>query len=170
MKLSIRPAQTQDVSGVVELIQAYAAEVFQEPAAVTAEALLADGFGSVLEFLVAETQAGDLAGFAAWEKTYDVLSGTRGGALLGFFVTPRERDQGGGEALLNSVATEVRAIGGTFLTGLGFGRADLANAAPPSLSLVGAGPDVERMRVAADLSLSALANLNPALRSLLPRH
>lgn len=170
MSFSIRPALPQDVTGVVELIQAFAAEVFEEPASVTAEALLADGFGSVLEFLLVETPAGDLAGFAAWEKTYDVLAGARGGALLGFFVTPSERGAGCGEALLNRVASEVRAISGTFLTGFGLGRADLSNPAPASQSLVGTGPGVERLRAAADLSLSALTALNMGLKSMIPRH
>lgn len=169
MKLSIRPALPQDVSGVVELIQAYATEVFQRPAAVTAEALLRDGFGTVLEFLLAENERGDLVGFVAWEKTYDILSGMRGGALLGFYLSPSERGRGGGETLLNGVATEVRAMGGTFLTGLGLGRAELAGPMTPSLSLLGPGPDVERLRTAADLSLSELTNLSAGLKSLLPR-
>jgi GNAT superfamily N-acetyltransferase len=170
MTFSIRPALPQDVSGVVELIQAYAAEVFNEPASVTAEALLADGFGTVLEFLLIETLAGELAGFAAWEKTYDVLAGARGGALLAFFVTPTERGGGYGEALLNSVASEVRAISGTFLTGFGLDRSELSNPAPANQSLVGTGPGIERLRSAADLSLSALTILNLGLKSLLPKH
>src|SRR5690242_13890242 len=117
MKSTVRRADTSDAHDVVELIQAYAAEVFEREATVTTEALLNDGFGSVLEFYVAESSSGDLLGFAAWEKTYDVISGRRGGALLGMFVLPEQRGHRTGQALLSAVANEVRAMGGEFLVG-----------------------------------------------------
>lgn len=119
MRASVRRAATSDVQDVVELIRAYASEVHGREAAVTPEALLDDGFGSVLEFYVAEASSGRLAGFAAWEKTYDVISGRRGGVLLGLYVEPRARGHGTGHALVTAVANEVRGIGGTFLLGAG---------------------------------------------------
>src|SRR6187455_122333 len=106
--VSIRRTEPSDVHTVVELIQAYAREVFARQADVTTEALLGDGFGSVLEFFVAEQANGELCGFAAWEKTYDIISGRRGGLLLGQFIAPLARGIGIGDRLLHAVATEVR--------------------------------------------------------------
>ncbi len=119
MQSHVRRAAPSDVSSVVLLISALAAEVYEQEAVVTAEALLDDGFGTVLEFCVAEGPSGDLDGFAAWEKTYDLISGTRGGALLALYVQPNARGRGIGHALLTCVAHEVRSIRGYFLLGLG---------------------------------------------------
>ena len=112
---------------VVVLIRSYAHELFERDASVTPEALLDDGFGSVLEFFVVDSGAGALAGFAAWEKTYDVISGRRGGALLGLYVEEKLRRRGTGQALITAVANEVRAIGGVFLVGPGGMNVELAD-------------------------------------------
>ncbi|MFZ5890150.1 MAG: GNAT family N-acetyltransferase [Myxococcota bacterium] len=126
--VNIRRAEPSDVHAVVELIRAWAHEVFARRADVTPEALLGDGFGSVLEFFVAETENGELCGFAAWEKTYDVVTGRRGGVLLGQFIAPTTRGYGFGDRLLHAVANEVRSIGGAFLSGLGEVHAELTQA------------------------------------------
>jgi GNAT superfamily N-acetyltransferase len=165
MTASVRRANTSDVHGVVTLIRAYSREVFQAEAAVTTEALLDDGFGSVLEFFVAETGSGDLVGFAAWEKTYDVVAGRRGGALLGLFVQHSARGRGTGDALLNAVANEVRAMGGVFLVGLGSSRSELGSEPPPS-GRVREGGEAPRFHTAADISTAELLSLG---HSLLPR-
>ena len=150
--VNIRRAETSDVQAVVELIRAWAQEVFSREAEVTPEALLGDGFGSVLEFFVAEETTGELCGFAAWEKTYDVVGGRRGGVLLGQFIAPKTRGNGFGDRLLHAVANEVRAMGGAFLSGLGEVHHDLTAAAsliPPPLNLPGG---VTKKRSAADLT------------------
>ncbi|HET9934738.1 MAG TPA: GNAT family N-acetyltransferase [Polyangiaceae bacterium] len=150
--VNIRRAEPSDVHAVVELIRAWALEVFAREAEVTPEALLGDGFGSVLEFFVAEETTGELCGFAAWEKTYDVITGRRGGALLGQFIAPTTRGLGFGDRLLHAVANEVRAIGGAFLSGLGEAHHDLTAAAslvPPPLHVAGGAT---KKRSAADLS------------------
>jgi len=150
MKPSIRGAVTSDVHAVVELIHAYATEVFSLAAEVTPEALLNDGFGIVLEFLVADTPSGELIGFAAWEKTYDVVAGARGGALLGLYVRPDARQQGIGHALLAAVTREVRSIGGSFLVGLDERPIELSESARPSLRAPRMGGSANE-HVAADL-------------------
>ncbi len=152
MKANIRRALPSDVHAVVDLIRAYALELFSENAAVTPEALLGDGFGSVLEFFIAEAE--DLVGFAAWEKTYDVVSGTRGGALLAQFVLERARGTGTGDRLLNAVANEVRSMGGMFLIGLNEPRSGFART--PSMGL--SSPAL----VSLELRRFAVADVTPA--------
>lgn len=150
--VNIRRAEPSDVQAVVELIRGWAQEVFTRDADVTPEALLGDGFGTVLEFFVVEEPNGELCGFAAWEKTYDVVAGRRGGVLLGQFIAPAARGRGFGDRLLHAVANEVRAIGGAFLAGLSEVHHDLTAAAslmPPPLHVPG-GAAVKRS--AADLS------------------
>jgi len=163
MKPSVRRALTSDAHDVVQLIRAYATEVFQCEASVTTEALLNDGFGSVLEFFVAESSSGAVLGFAAWEKTYDVISGRRGGALLGIFVQPELRGHGAGRALLAAVSNEVRAIGGEFLVGVGTTHPEFASQAPPALEFHGALADAPRRQTAADLAPGELERLGNSL-------
>jgi GNAT superfamily N-acetyltransferase len=163
-KLNIRRAVPSDVSAVVKLVRAYAGEIFGRETGVTAEALLDDGFGSVLEFCVAENSAGDLIGFAAWEKTYDLVSGTRGGALLGLYVAPRERGAGNGYALLAHVAREIRGIGGSFLLGFEEGRSRLAPEGGGSLSIFPRPELQSKLEAAADLSLNELESVRQSLR------
>lgn len=152
-KVSIRRAEPSDVHGVVELIREWSLEVFAQQAEVTPEALLGDGFGSVLEFFVAEESTGELCGFAAWEKTYDVVAGRRGGVLLGQFIAPATRGRGWGDRLLHAVANEVRSIGGAFLAGLGEAHHELSGAGasmvPPHAHAPGG---VTKKRLAADLN------------------
>jgi GNAT superfamily N-acetyltransferase len=162
MKPSVRRALTSDAHDVVELIRAYAGEVFEREATVSTEALLNDGFGSVLEFFVAESNTGSLLGFAAWEKTYDVISGRRGGALLGMFVQLDARGRGTGQALLNAVANEVRAMGGEFLVGLGTTHPEFSHA-PPALGFHGDIANGPRRQTAADLSPAELNRLGNSL-------
>jgi GNAT superfamily N-acetyltransferase len=163
MKPSVRRALTSDAHDVVELIRAYAGEVFEREATVSTEALLNDGFGSVLEFFVAESNTGSLLGFAAWEKTYDVISGRRGGALLGMFVQVEARGSGMGRALLNAVANEVRAMGGEFLVGLGTTHPEFDSQAPPALGFHGDIASGPRRQTAADLSAAELSQLGNSL-------
>ena len=160
MRASVRRAATSDVQEVVGLIQAYAQEVFDRDALVAPEALLDDGFGSVLEFLVAESQSGTLTGFAAWEKTYDIVSGRRGGALLSLFVDGKQRGRGTGHALLTAVTNEVREMGGVFLVGLGGGHVELSEA---SFAFQGSIADTARRQAAADLSHAELTSLGHSL-------
>jgi N-acetylglutamate synthase-like GNAT family acetyltransferase len=154
--VNIRRAEPSDAHAVVELIRDWAREVFAREAQVTPEALLGDGFGSVLEFFVAEDAAGELCGFAAWEKTYDVVAGRRGGVLLGQFIAANARGSGFGDRLLYAVANEVRSIGGVFLAGLSEAHFELSGAgpsmAPPQMNPTGGAA---KKRAAADLSAHA---------------
>lgn len=145
--VTVRRATPPDVTGVVTLIHAYADEVFEQSASVTPEALLRDGFGSVLEFLVAE-KGGELIGFAAWEKTYDVIAGARGGVLLALYVRPESRGQGHGDRLLRAVANEARAVSATFLAGVGEDPYPLTAAATPRAHAQALAPQSSRHRAA----------------------
>jgi N-acetylglutamate synthase-like GNAT family acetyltransferase len=171
--IHVRRAEPSDAHTVVELIRAYALEVFEREADVTAEALLGDGFGSVLEFFVAEQADGHLCGFAAWEKTYDVITGRRGGLLLGQFITPRIRGQRTGDRLLRAVANEVRSMGGAFLGGLSEHYGDLHGSIPtppPPSGMTSIAPPVDtshmptRKFIAADLTSVELASVALSLR------
>jgi GNAT superfamily N-acetyltransferase len=163
--ISIRRAEPSDAQAVVELIAEYAQHVFARQADVTAEALLGDGFGSVLEFFVAEGERGELCGFAAWEKTYDIITGRRGGLLLGQFVVPAVRGRGVGDRLLHAVANEVRSMGGAFLGGLGDEHAELTSGGAPAIAPQADAPYAPTPKhLAADLSTIGLASVAQSLR------
>ena len=104
---SIRAAVSNDIPLMLELIRALAAYE-REPDAVhaTAEDLLRDGFGPhpCFECLIAETDAGEGAGFALYFWNYSTWRGRSGIHLEDLFVLPHLRGRGIGKALLTAVA------------------------------------------------------------------
>ncbi len=107
----IRPATTADADLVYQLILDLAAYEKAEPGAVvtTPEAVraaLAPAATPRLHGLIAETEAGEPAGFALFFPVYSSWRANWGMYLEDLFVRPDVRGQGYGFALLKAVAAE----------------------------------------------------------------
>ncbi len=102
----IRPVIPADVPLILRFIRELA-EYEREPDAVhaTEEDLLRDGFGPTPRFacLIAEHE-NEPAGFALYFTSYSTWRGHHGIRLEDIYVTPAERGQGIGKALLAAVA------------------------------------------------------------------
>jgi GNAT superfamily N-acetyltransferase len=111
---SIRVATAADVPLILELIRALAAYEREPDAVQTTEAdLLRDGFREhpCFECLIAETGAGEAAGFALYFYNYSTWRGRSGIHLEDLFVQPRFRGLGIGRALLAKVAARAAEQG-----------------------------------------------------------
>jgi GNAT superfamily N-acetyltransferase len=104
--LSIRPATIKDASLLATMILELAQyEKLDHEAAVTAESIARDGFGSHPKFraIIAEVD-GKAAGYAVFFEFYSTFQGRAGLFLEDLYVRPPLRKQGIGQALLNYVA------------------------------------------------------------------
>ena len=104
--LSIRPATIKDASLLASMILELAQyEKLDHEAAVTAESIARDGFGSKPKFraIIAEVD-GKPAGYAVFFEFYSTFQGRAGLFLEDLYVRPPLRKQGTGQALLNYVA------------------------------------------------------------------
>jgi GNAT superfamily N-acetyltransferase len=105
--MALRPARPQDLDTIIELIHALA-EYEREPEAVKVQpALLREhlfGARPYAEVVLAETEAGESAGFALFFHNYSTWEGKPGIYLEDLFVRPALRGQGYGKALLKELA------------------------------------------------------------------
>lgn len=105
--MPLRPAEETDLDTIIELIRALA-EYEREPDAVRLDAaeLSRHLFGArpYAEVLIAETEAGENAGFALFFHNFSTWEGKPGIHLEDLFVRPTFRGQGHGRALLEAVA------------------------------------------------------------------
>jgi GNAT superfamily N-acetyltransferase len=104
--LSIRPASIKDAALLATMILELAQyEKLDHEAAVTAESIARDGFGSKPKFraIIAEVD-GKPAGYAVFFEFYSTFQGRAGLFLEDLYVRPPLRKQGIGQALLNYVA------------------------------------------------------------------
>ncbi len=105
--MPIRPAQETDLDTIIELIHALA-DYEREPDAVELEreTLRRHLFGPrpYAEVLIAETDAGESAGFALFFHNFSTWKGKPGIWLEDLFVRPELRGHGYGRALLASLA------------------------------------------------------------------
>ncbi|HXU24514.1 MAG TPA: GNAT family N-acetyltransferase [Tepidiformaceae bacterium] len=112
--MPLRPATEADLDTIIELIHALA-EYEHEPAAVRLEPerLRAHLFGArpFAEVLLAETPAGESAGFALFFHNFSTWEGRPGIWLEDLFVRPAFRGQGHGKALLVELARLARERG-----------------------------------------------------------
>jgi GNAT superfamily N-acetyltransferase len=104
--LSIRPATIRDAALLAAMILELAQyEKLDHEAAVTAESIARDGFGTKPKFraIIAEVD-GKAAGYAVFFEFYSTFQGRAGLFLEDLYVRPPLRKQGIGQALLNYVA------------------------------------------------------------------
>jgi len=103
----LRPATREDLDTIIELIRALA-EYEREPEAVRLEReeLGRHLFGERprAEVILAETNAGESAGFALFFHNFSTWEGKPGLYLEDLFVRPEYRGQGYGKALLAELA------------------------------------------------------------------
>ena len=105
--MPVRAAVESDLDTVIELIHALA-EYEREPTAVVLDAaelrLHLFGRRPYAEVLMAETAAGEVAGFALFFHNFSTWEGKPGIYLEDLFVRPELRGQGHGRALLGELA------------------------------------------------------------------
>ncbi|HEY5477110.1 MAG TPA: GNAT family N-acetyltransferase [Tepidiformaceae bacterium] len=105
--MPLREARESDLDTIIDLIRGLA-EYEREPAAVTLDRddLHRHLFGPhpYAEVLIAETEAGDSAGFALFFHNFSTWTGKPGIWLEDLFVRPEHRRAGYGRALLNRLA------------------------------------------------------------------
>lgn len=116
--MPLRPAVETDLDTIIELIRALA-EYEREPDAVRLDRaeLGRHLFGPrpYAEVLLAETEAGENAGFALFFPSFSTWEGKPGIHLEDLFVRPAFRGQGHGRALLEAVARTAVERGGARL-------------------------------------------------------
>ena len=114
---TVRAAEQSDIPALVQLLEAYMRETFKVSWQGSAEALHRDGFGREFETYVAVTGDGQVIGFAAWTKSYDLHHCLTGGNILDLYVVPASRGRGVAPALVCTVAAEILQRGGTYVKG-----------------------------------------------------
>jgi GNAT superfamily N-acetyltransferase len=104
--MPVRDATREDLPEILAMVQELA-DYEREPDAVVHDP---DQFGrnvfgpdAVAHALIAETDAGDIAGFAIWFRTFSTWLGTTGIWLEDLFVRPEHRRGGYGRALLDAL-------------------------------------------------------------------
>jgi GNAT superfamily N-acetyltransferase len=119
----VRPAGDGDAQVVAAMRLAYVEERFPSHRKYGAETIVEDALGERAAYrcLVAE-RGGALVGFVAWEPTYDLNHGMRGGNVIGLFVAPALRGRGIALELVVAAAADVAASGGVFLHGGAYER------------------------------------------------
>ncbi len=104
--MPLRDARESDLDTIIELIHALA-EYEREPAAVTLDRdeLRRHLFGPhpYAEVLIAETPAGENAGFALFFHNFSTWTGKPGIYLEDLFIRPEQRRNGYGRALLRQL-------------------------------------------------------------------
>ena len=102
--MPVREAVASDLDDIVSLIRGLASyeqlehEVVLDPSVLEGHLF---GPNPAAHVLIAETDDGDVAGFALWFRTFSTFLGRPGIWLEDLFVRPEFRSQGHGLALLN---------------------------------------------------------------------
>ena len=110
-------ATKADLGVIAGMLRDYMQETFGVPWYGSPEALAEDGLGSKLRFVVAETSGGKLAGFAAWQSTYDLHHCVSGAEVADLYVAPAQRGHAISLLLLVEVASQAQQLGGKFVKG-----------------------------------------------------
>jgi len=112
----VRTLSTTDLPDAASLLKQYTREVLNVETPVTEDALARDGFGSRFTMIVAERRLdGRIVGFAAWQDSYDLHWGIRGGEVIDMYVRPECRGYGIAPRMLNLAAKQIHLRGGTFM-------------------------------------------------------
>lgn len=105
--LKIRWARRKDIAAIAAMSAAFRAELEEDTAGLTEDALRRDGFGLKTEFdlLVAEID-GEVAGYTLFFESYEPTYSERGLYLADLYVRPEYRGHGLGRTLIACVAAE----------------------------------------------------------------
>jgi ribosomal protein S18 acetylase RimI-like enzyme len=114
--VGIRRATSSEIPRLVSALEAFMREAFDAKWHGSASALEA-ALGQDIEVLLADGSHGELAGFVAWQMSYDLHHCVRGGSVLDLYVVPASRGRGVALALMASVAAAVRERGGVYVRG-----------------------------------------------------
>ncbi len=105
--MGVRPAASDDVPVLLELVRELAAYEREPDAVVATEQALAEalfGPAPLASCSVAVDPAGEVVGFALWYVTFSTWTGRPGLWLEDLFVRPQARGLGLGKALLRALA------------------------------------------------------------------
>jgi len=105
--VKVRWARRKDIAAIAAMSAAFRAELDEETAGLTEEALRRDGFGFKTEFdlLVAEVGS-EIAGYTLFFESYEPTYSERGLYLADLYVRPEFRSHGVGRTLIACVAAE----------------------------------------------------------------
>jgi ribosomal protein S18 acetylase RimI-like enzyme len=115
--LRVRAATTADVDAIASMLREYMKETFGTPWYGSPEALVRDGLGSALRFVIAEAAGEEVVAFVAWQSTYDLHHCVSGAEVMDLYVAPRLRGRAVALLLLVEVAAQAEQLGGKFIKG-----------------------------------------------------
>lgn len=104
--MPLRPATPKDAAAIGQLIRELASYEQLEQEVVWSESELEAalfGEGSVPEVLLAESESGEIAGFALYFRSFSTFLGRSGIWLEDLYVRPEHRGEGHGRALLEAL-------------------------------------------------------------------
>ena len=106
--MAVRDATPDDLAEILAMVRELA-EYEREPGAVVLDpdefARNVFGTDAIAHALIAETPAGEIAGFAIWFRTFSTWLGKTGIWLEDLFVRPQHRRSGVGRELLDALRT-----------------------------------------------------------------
>lgn len=111
---TVRPARPEDSDAILKLIDALAEyEKLDPPSGEAKQRLLGDAFADKPRFtiLLAETDAGEIVGYAFLLETYSTFLALPTLYLEDLFVLPSARGTGAGSALFDAVKAEAKRRG-----------------------------------------------------------
>lgn len=122
--MHVRLATLDDADALAALAADYMAELGLGHPGSTADELRRDVLsGASGQRVVVAEREGRVAGFAAWDRVYDMHWAAGGVLIAGLYVEPGSRGHGVALAMLAAVCAEGRAEGARFLRGASYDRA-----------------------------------------------
>lgn len=115
--MTVRPARDGDAAKLAELLRLYMRETYDTEWHGSEAALRGGGPDVQFRMNVALDSTQTVVGFVAWSPAYDLHWCVSGGVVLDLYVRPSARGRTMALRLLSSVASAVRAGGGSFLRG-----------------------------------------------------
>lgn len=113
----VRRAVPEDAAEIVRLVDALNAHQRDPTGILTVNHIRAHAFGNEPWFhvVVAATAGERLVGVALWERAFELAYAVRGAYLSAIWVEPGHRRCGIARAMLDLVAADVSAIGGSYV-------------------------------------------------------
>jgi ribosomal protein S18 acetylase RimI-like enzyme len=154
MVIKVRRARPADAAAILEMANALNRYEGKPPTPLTEDGLAQHMFGRrrILSCAIAELD-GAIAGFAAWQPSFDMETGSSGLYMSDLFVQEAARRHGVGRALMQWLACEALRGGGAWL---GWGVMKSNAEAQAFYRAVGGGPvEVEIYSVACERVLGS---------------